>query len=77
MQMTNDFKAANFCELSEKELSDVTGNGKGTNLTQAALAGAVAGAYVGSVIPVVGTGFGAMLGAKWGIAIYGIARYGI
>lgn len=77
MKVTNDFKTTTFYELNERELSAITGNGKGTNLTQAALAGAVAGAYVGSIIPVVGTGFGAMLGAKWGLAIYGIARYGI
>lgn len=73
MKVTNDFKTTTFYELNERELSAITGNGKGTNLTQAALAGA----YVGSIIPVVGTGFGAMLGAKWGLAIYGIARYGI
>jgi bacteriocin-like protein len=65
-----------FATLTEDEMMAVEGGGAGYDLAKAGVAGATVGAAAGSFIPVLGTGLGAMLGAKFGVALYGIARYG-
>jgi bacteriocin-like protein len=65
-----------FSTLTEDELMKIEGGGKANDLAKAGVTGAALGGTIGSIVPGLGTGLGFILGAKVGVALYGIARYG-
>lgn len=70
--LNNAIALDKFSTLTEDEMMIVEGGGTATDLGKATIAGATVGATIGSIVP----GLGAILGAKFGLAAYGIARYG-